>query len=177
MSRITEATGGRSAAIRGDPASEGRLSRCFIHGPHAQSDSAHSPAVKPCHYPLVCLRLAWDRQLPRLAERVAARVFVCLWSRCLLLLFVYMLMDGVLMAGFSVVIVGAGHALLNTISVTPSVWFQLHNTVWSCCSKWQDYITRIYTVMYGTKKHHYPILVFKLWWVLLCFKIFDMLSF
>lgn len=88
MSRITEETGGKSAAIKGDPASEGRLSRCFIHRLHAHSDSAHSPAVKPCHYPLVRLCLAWDRQLPRLAERVAARVFVCLWSRCVHVLFV-----------------------------------------------------------------------------------------
>lgn len=29
-------------------------SRSFIHFLRAQSDSAHSPAVKPCHYPLVC---------------------------------------------------------------------------------------------------------------------------
>lgn len=88
MSRIAEETGGESAAIKGDAASEGRLSRCFIHRLHAHSDSAHSPAVKPCHYPLVCLCLAWDRLLPRLAERVAARVSVCLCSRCVHVLFV-----------------------------------------------------------------------------------------
>lgn len=42
-------------------------SRSFIHCLHAQSDSAHSPAVKPCHYPLVCFCLAGDRPLLLLA--------------------------------------------------------------------------------------------------------------
>lgn len=56
-------------------------SRSFIHCLRTQSDSAHSPAVKPCHYPLVCFCLAGDRPLLLLAcvsRCIHACVYVCM---------------------------------------------------------------------------------------------------
>lgn len=51
-------------------------SHSFIHCLCAQSDSAHSPAVKPCHYPLVCFCLAGDRTL-LLLVCVTSCIYIC----------------------------------------------------------------------------------------------------
>lgn len=57
-------------------------SHSFIHCLCAQNDSAHSPAVKPCHYPLVCFCLARDRPLlPLACTRRWINVCVCVCIR------------------------------------------------------------------------------------------------
>ena len=70
-------------------------SRSFIHCLCAQSDSAHSPAVKPCHYPLVRLWFAGDRPLLLLAcVCIGALVCVCvcvmIMCVCMLCIYVWM---------------------------------------------------------------------------------------